>query len=115
MPFRNSWILGFLEFFPRDRCRQKSGTFGTNICHQPSGINMLHRGRGSPWETLWWPAHRPLQVFESIGVTPGGGPVYRMVDWSKGVPGTPAGDLKMVTEWSKLGFVVRNPAVSDKP
>jgi hypothetical protein len=70
---------------------------------------------GMTWETLWWPAHRPLQVFEAIGVDPGGGPVYRMVDWSKGVPGTPAGDLKMVTEWSKLGFVVRNPAVSDKP
>jgi hypothetical protein len=67
------------------------------------------------WETLWWPAHRPLQVFESIGVTPSGGPVYQMVDWSKGVPGTPAGDLKMVTEWSRLGFVVRNPAVSDQP
>ena len=25
------------------------------------------------------------------------------------MPQTPAGDLKMVTEWSKLGFIVRNP------
>jgi hypothetical protein len=25
------------------------------------------------------------------------------------VPQTPAGDLKMVTEWKRLGFVVRNP------
>jgi hypothetical protein len=24
------------------------------------------------------------------------------------VPQTPAGDLKMVTEWSKLGFIIRN-------
>ena len=70
---------------------------------------------GMTWETLWWPAHRPLQVFEAVGVTPSGGPVYQMVDWSKGVPGTPAGDLKMVTEWPRLGFVVRNPAVSDEP
>jgi hypothetical protein len=29
--------------------------------------------------------------------------------WSRGVPQIPAGDLKMVTEWSRLGFIVRNP------
>jgi hypothetical protein len=27
----------------------------------------------------------------------------------RGVPQTDAGDLKMVTEWAKLGFVIRNP------
>jgi hypothetical protein len=59
------------------------------------------------WETLWWPAHRPVQVFEVVGMQ-GGGPVYKMLDWSMGVPGTNAGDLKMVTEWSRLGFLVRN-------
>jgi hypothetical protein len=59
------------------------------------------------WETLWWPAHRPVQVFEVVGMQ-GGSPVYKMLDWSMGVPGTNAGDLKMVTEWSKLGFLVRN-------
>jgi hypothetical protein len=59
------------------------------------------------WETLWWPAHRPVQVFEVVGMQ-AGSPVYKMLDWSMGVPGTNAGDLKMVTEWSKLGFLVRN-------
>ncbi len=61
------------------------------------------------WETLWWPAHRPLQAWEVTFVQ--GNPVYRFVEWARGVPGTNAGDLKMVTEWSKLGFVIRNPYV----
>jgi hypothetical protein len=34
---------------------------------------------------------------------------YIWVDWSRGVPQTKAGDLKMVTEWRRLGFVRRNP------
>ncbi len=62
------------------------------------------------WETLWWPAHRPLQTFEVIGVKDGG-PVLKYLNWSRGVPQSNAGDLKMVTEWSRLGFVVRNPYV----
>jgi hypothetical protein len=62
----------------------------------------------SLWETLWWPAHRPVQAFEVVGMN-GGAPVYKMLDWALGVPQTNAGDLKMVTEWSKLGFMVRNP------
>lgn len=70
------------------------------------------------WETLWWPAHRPVQVFEVVAMS-NGSPVYKMLDWALGVPGTLAGDLKMVTEWSKLGFVVRNPylaaADAEKP
>ena len=61
------------------------------------------------WETLWWPAHRPLQAWEATFVN--GQPVYRFLEWARGVPGTSAGDLKMVTEWWKLGFVVRNPYV----
>jgi hypothetical protein len=69
------------------------------------------------WETLWWPAHRPLQAWEATVVN--GGPVYRFIEWARGVPGTNAGDLKMVTEWPKLGFIVRNPYVPaaelDKP
>lgn len=56
------------------------------------------------WDTLWWPAHRPMQVFYPV---PGGGnPQLRT--WARGIPQTYAGDLKMVTEWRKLGFVVRN-------
>jgi hypothetical protein len=62
------------------------------------------------WETLWWPAHRPLQVFE---LGPDGKP--RFVDWSRGVPQTHAGDLKMVTEWWKLGFVRQNPGTNNLP
>lgn len=63
------------------------------------------------WDTLWWPAHRPVQAFELVAMS-GGKPVYKMLDWSLGVPGTNAGDLKMVTEWSKLGFIVLNPYLS---
>lgn len=65
------------------------------------------------WQTLWWPAHRPLQVLEVAGVA-NGTPSYRFVNWTPGVPQTLAGDFKMTTEWSKLGFVVRNPYISRK-
>jgi hypothetical protein len=60
------------------------------------------------WTTLWWPAHRPLQSFE-IGSISNGSPNYVWTTWSRGIPQIPVGDLKMVTEWSKLGFIVRNP------
>ncbi len=63
------------------------------------------------WETLWWPAHRPLQTFEVVGFS-GGRPQLKYLNWSRGVPQTNAGDLKMVTEWRKLSFVVRNPYMS---
>ena len=60
------------------------------------------------WQTLWWPAHRPLQTYEVVSLS-GGKPSYQFIGWTRGVPQTLAGDLKMVTEWSRLGFVVRNP------
>ena len=60
------------------------------------------------WETLWWPAHRPMQVWEKVG-GPASDPDYQFLSWARGIPQTNAGDLKMVTEWSRLGFVVRNP------
>jgi hypothetical protein len=60
------------------------------------------------WDTLWWPAHRPLQTYEVVSLD-GGTPAYRFLYWARGVPQTLAGDLKMVTEWARLGFVVRNP------
>ncbi|MFK0733682.1 MAG: LodA/GoxA family CTQ-dependent oxidase [Gloeotrichia echinulata HAB0833] len=62
------------------------------------------------WETLWWPAHRPLQAYEVVGFD-GGQPQYKYLNWSRGVPQTNAGNLKMVTEWSRLGFIVRNPYI----
>jgi hypothetical protein len=58
--------------------------------------------------TLWWPAHRPLQYAEFTGFSDGK-PQYLWTNWSKGIPQTHPGDLKMVTEWSKLGFLIRNP------
>lgn len=61
------------------------------------------------WETLWWPAHRPMQTNEVVSVDKKGNPTYRWMDWTPGVTQTNAGDLKMVTEWSLLPFVRRNP------
>jgi L-Lysine epsilon oxidase N-terminal/L-lysine epsilon oxidase C-terminal domain len=63
------------------------------------------------WVTLWWPAHRPLQSFEVPSLDPKASPVW--TTWSRGIPQTPAGDLKMVTEWWKLGFIIRNPNLPD--
>lgn len=60
------------------------------------------------WTTMWWPAHRPLQYAEVTAVTDNQ-PTYVWTNWSKGIPQTDAGDFKMVTEWAKLGFVIRNP------
>jgi hypothetical protein len=60
------------------------------------------------WTTLWWPAHRPLQYAE-VRTTGKNDPTYTWTNWTKGVPQTDAGDLKMVTEWAKLGFIIRNP------
>jgi hypothetical protein len=57
--------------------------------------------------TLWWPAHRPMQVFRSTD--------YAQVDWARGIPQTKAGDLKMVTAWKSLGFVVKNPDPNQQP
>ena len=58
------------------------------------------------WETMWWPAHRPLQIWRYVGTTP------VQLDWSRGVPQINAGDLKMVSEWPKLSFVVPNPQLT---
>jgi hypothetical protein len=46
--------------------------------------------------TYWWPAHRPMKV-----QTQDSG----QVDWSRGIPLSNAGDLKMVTAWKDLGFI----------
>ena len=62
------------------------------------------------WETLWWPVHRPMQV--AFPLDDKGNLQIRA--WARGIPQTYAGDLKMVTEWSKLGFIVRNPFVDPK-
>lgn len=74
--------------------------------------NPLMANETKKWETLWWPVHRPMQVWVAAG-TQDGRPFYRMENWAAGIPQTYAGDLKMVTEWSKLGFVVRNPGLAE--
>lgn len=58
------------------------------------------------WETLWWPAHRPMQTFVKDAAS--GKFVWR--DWTPGIPQTNAGDLRMVTEWWRLGVVRSNPS-----
>ena len=50
--------------------------------------------------TYWWPAHRPMEVTALINGKPAG------VFWSQGIPQTHAGDLKMVTAWKYLGFIL---------
>jgi hypothetical protein len=60
------------------------------------------------WETLWWPAHRPMDVFQVDGPLSADAD-YQWVVWARGVPQTKEGDFKMVTEWWRLGFVRKNP------
>jgi hypothetical protein len=63
------------------------------------------------WESLWWPAHRPMEVFQAQGaLTPDAN--YEWVVWARGVPQTKEGDFKMVSEWWRLGFVRKNPYAS---
>jgi hypothetical protein len=60
------------------------------------------------WETLWWPAHRPMQTFEQV-IGADGSQSISWLDWTPGIPQTNAGDLKMVTEWWRLSVVRDNP------
>lgn len=66
------------------------------------------------WDTLWWPAHRPLQTNELTGYDSKGQPTTAWTTWSAGIQQTHAGDLKMVSEWSKLGFVIYNPYAAEQ-
>jgi hypothetical protein len=83
-----------------------------NLYPASEGDSLMKREE-KVWETLWWPAHRPLQVWEPY--LSDGQLAYRWVDWSRGIPQTNAGDLKMVTEWWKLAFVIENPAGNNEP
>jgi hypothetical protein len=65
--------------------------------------------------TLWWPTHRPMQVFRLTD--PDADPVtghYEQIDWARGIPLTNAGDLKMVTAWRELGFLIGNSNAAKK-
>lgn len=85
-----------------------------NAVYPKNGNDKLMEREARVWQTLWWPAHRPIQTFELIRDA-SGQPSYRWVDWSRGIPGTNAGDLKMVTEWWRLGFVRKNPDYPSLP
>lgn len=66
------------------------------------------------FQVLWWPSHRPMQVFKVVKdkngnpIMKGGSPVTHQVNWARGIPQTYEGDLKMVSYWSELGFVLDN-------
>jgi hypothetical protein len=63
-------------------------------------------------DIMWWPAHRPLQYTQVVSVSQGNKVNYQWLNWSSGVQQTNAGDLKMVTEWENLPFIIRNPYVT---
>ena len=63
-------------------------------------------------DIIWWPAHRPLQYTQVVSVSQGNKVNYQWLNWSSGVQQTNAGDLKMVTEWEYLPFIIRNPYVT---
>lgn len=82
-----------------------------NVIDPTNPVDKWMKKEQMVWETLWWPAHRPMQTFELVPGTEAN-PVYLYLSWARGVPQTNAGDLKMTTEWSRLGFVIRNPYAS---
>jgi hypothetical protein len=79
-----------------------------NVIYPDSDKDHLMEREQRVWETLWWPAHRPLQTWELVSVSDKT-PNIVWLDWTPGVPQTDAGDLKMVSEWWRLGFVRNNP------
>ena len=61
---------------------------------------------------LWWPVHRPMQVYRQ-NLDSNGNPIpgtMDQVNWSRGIPQTYEGDLKMVTAWKDMGFVIQAPS-----
>jgi L-Lysine epsilon oxidase N-terminal/L-lysine epsilon oxidase C-terminal domain len=80
-----------------------------NVIDPDNPKDALMERQQRSWETLWWPAHRPMQNYEQVSVGPDGSRSYAWLDWARGVTQTNAGDLKMVTEWPRFTFVVRNP------
>ncbi|MEN3331101.1 MAG: hypothetical protein V7641_466 [Blastocatellia bacterium] len=71
-----------------------------NKLYDNTGDPMLDPAQQIVQNTYWWPAHRPMQVFNSKG---------SQTNWSQGIPPSRQGDLKMVTAWKALGFVKYDP------
>ena len=84
-----------------------------NVIDPSNPEDPVMRREQKVWETMWWPAHRPLQVAELVDNGAGGLTTTFPLNWSRGIPQTNAGDLKMVTAWSALSFVVQNPTLPE--
>lgn len=84
-----------------------------NVIYPDSDNDKLMEREQRVWETLWWPAHRPMQTNEMV--VPGDFTSITWLDWTPGVPQTNAGDLKMVNEWWRLPVVTRNPQGDIQP
>ncbi|HEY5837706.1 MAG TPA: LodA/GoxA family CTQ-dependent oxidase, partial [Pyrinomonadaceae bacterium] len=84
-----------------------------NVIYPDSDNDKLMDREQRTWETLWWPAHRPMQTYEQV--VPGDPSSINWLDWTPGIPQTNAGDLKMVTEWWRLPVVKRNPQGDIEP
>lgn len=81
-----------------------------NVLYPDPSIHLNFDKEQVQMETLWWPWHRPMQVYYQVVIEEGTTTTYQyhQKDWSLGIPQTNAGDFKMVTAWSELGFVVNN-------
>lgn len=66
------------------------------------------------FEVLWWPSHRPMQVFKEVLDQNGEPKAQNQVNWARGIPQTKEGDLKMVTAWKDLGFVLKHEKENGK-
>jgi hypothetical protein len=88
---------------------------GWNVLYPKSAHDQRLEDAERKWQTLWWPAHRPMQVNVHIPGAKGQKPSSSWQVWALGVPQTREGDFKMVTEWSRLGFVIRNPLADPNP
>ena len=85
-----------------------------NVIYPDGDNDKLMAREQRVWETLWWPAHRPMQTNELV-LAPDGSSSISWLDWTPGVPQTNAGDLKMVNEWWRLSIVKRNPSGDIQP
>lgn len=84
-----------------------------NVVYPDSDNDKLMERQQRVWETLWWPAHRPMQTNEEV--VAGDPSSINWLDWTPGIPQTNAGDLKMVSEWWRLPVVKRNPQGDIQP
>jgi hypothetical protein len=85
---------------------------GWNDLYPKSDKDKQLKAAQRQWETLWWPAHRPMQVFVAVPGGVGQDVDYDWQVWALGIPQTNEGDYKMVTDWWRLGFVRKNPRAS---